>query len=89
MLAAAGQAPAGTRSVEDRQRTLEQQLTRLIATGDGYGSQGVGPVHFGLAAARPLAVEVTFLTREGRKARRIDNVDPRDWRGKALVVKPE
>ncbi len=26
--------------------------TRLVPTGDGYGSQGVGPVHFGLADER-------------------------------------
>jgi len=63
--------------------------TRLVATGDGYGSQGVMPVHFGLATAAPVTVEVTFLSRESRNTRRLENVDPRDWRGTALVVKPE
>jgi hypothetical protein len=63
--------------------------TRLVATGDGYGSQGVVPVHFGLAKLESLTVEVTFLTREGRKTQRIANVDPREWAGRALVVKAD
>jgi hypothetical protein len=46
-------------------------------------------VHFGLATHGPLVVEVTFLTREGRKKARIENVNPSEWRGRLLVVKPE
>ncbi len=60
--------------------------TRLVATGDGYGSQSVGPVHFGLATMATVTVEVTFLTREGRARKRIEDVDPRDYAGRALVV---
>ncbi len=41
--------------------------TRLVPTGDGYGSQSLVPVHFGLAEESAVDVEVTFLTREGRK----------------------
>ena len=60
--------------------------TRLVPTGDGYGSQSVVPVHFGLARSDVVTVEVTFLTREGRKRKRIEGVDPRQWTGKSFVV---
>jgi hypothetical protein len=63
--------------------------TRLVPTGDGYGSQGVVPVHFGLATYGPLAIEVTFMTRDGRKNVRLENVSPSEWRGRYLVVGPE
>jgi hypothetical protein len=63
--------------------------TRLVPTGDGYGSQSVVPVHFGLAKMEIVTVEVTFLTREGRNKKRIENVDPRQWAGRALVVKAD
>jgi FG-GAP-like repeat/ASPIC and UnbV len=62
---------------------------RLVPTGDGYGSQGDTPVHFGLADVTRVTVEVTFLTAEGRKRKRIENVDPRAWTGRALVVRAE
>ena len=61
--------------------------TRLVTAGDGYGSQSEGAVHFGLAELAPVAVEVTFLTGEGRKLQRLDAVDPLAWAGKALAVK--
>ena len=60
--------------------------TRLVSTGDGYGSQSVTPVHFGLPSLSPVTVEVTFLTREGRKVLRRPNVKPRDWIGKAVKI---
>jgi hypothetical protein len=63
--------------------------TRLVATGDGYGSQSVAPVHFGLADVAVVTVEVTFLTREGRKQKRIEGIDPREWAGRALVVRAD
>lgn len=63
--------------------------TRLVPTGDGYGSQGDLPVHFGLATLAPLTVEVTFLTRTGRMQKRIEGVDPRQWTGSALVVRAD
>jgi hypothetical protein len=43
---------------------------RLVATGDGYGSQGSTPLHFGLAHVGPVIVEVTFLTPGGRAMER-------------------
>lgn len=63
--------------------------TRLVPTGDGYGSQGVVPVHFGLADVAPVTVEVTFLALEGRVRKRLEVVDPRDWTGKSLIVRGE
>jgi VCBS repeat protein/ASPIC/UnbV protein len=63
--------------------------TRLVPTGDGYGSQSAVPVHFGLAKSEAVTVEVTFLTLKGRKQKRIEGVDPREWVGRALVVKAD
>ena len=63
--------------------------TRLVPTGDGYGSQSMVPVHFGLANAGVVRVEVTFLTREGRKLKRLEGIDPRKWARRVLVVKPD
>ena len=60
--------------------------TRLVPTGDGYGSQSAVPVHFGLANGAMVTVEVTFLTREGRKLQRLQGIDPTRWAGRALVV---
>ncbi len=62
---------------------------RLVPTGDGYGSQGAVPVHFGLNDLGIVTVEVTFLTREGRRKRTLAGVDPRALAGKALVVTPQ
>jgi hypothetical protein len=57
---------------EVRLRSREGELigTRLVATGDGYGSQSSGPLHFGLARSGPVIVEVTFLTPTGRAVER-------------------
>ena len=62
---------------------------RIVATGDGYGSQGVAPAHFGLAGARRVDVEVTFLTPKGRIAKRLKGVDPAEWVGRVIVVKQD
>ena len=63
--------------------------TRLVPTGDGYGSQSDVPVHFGFAEAGALTVEVTFLSRDGRRRKRVEGIDPREWAGRSLVVKAE
>ena len=63
--------------------------TRLVPTGDGYGSQGTGPVHFGLADDAAVTVEVTFLTREGRVRKVVPDVDPRTRVGDALIVRAD
>jgi len=61
--------------------------TRLVPSGDGYNSQGTQPVHFGVPQDQPVTVEVTFLTSKGRVTQKVENVRPRDWDGKVLVVK--
>jgi hypothetical protein len=61
--------------------------TRLVATGDGYGSQSAAPVHFGLRFPGPVTIEVTFLSREGRRLQRLPNVNPGDWIGRPVKVR--
>ena len=63
--------------------------TRIVPTGDGYGSQSDVPVHFGLGGGTTVDVKVTFLTRTGRNEKLIKGVDPREWAGKVLVVKED
>jgi hypothetical protein len=66
--------------------TFPENGRRLVATGDRYGSQSIVPVHFGLTRMADVIIEVTFLTRDGRRRKRIEGVDPLQWTGKALVV---
>jgi hypothetical protein len=61
--------------------------TRLVPTGDGYGSQGATPVHFGLPDVDAVTVEVTFLGREGRLRQRFDHGLNAAAPGKPLVVR--
>ena len=61
--------------------------TRLVPAGGGYNSQSAAPVHFGLAAAGLVRVEVTFMTPAGRKVQAIEDVNPADFRGRRLVVR--
>lgn len=60
--------------------------TRLVAAGGGYNAQSAGPVHFGLAALAPVRVEVTFMTKAGRRTQAVAGVRPADYRGRSLVV---
>lgn len=61
--------------------------TRLVDTGGSYCAQNAMPVHFGLAEQGKVDVEVTALTREGRKITRVAGVDPSTLNGKALTVR--
>ncbi len=61
--------------------------TRLVPAGGGYNSQSAAPVHFGLAAAGLVRVEVTFMTPAGRKVQAIEDVNPADFHGRRLVVR--
>jgi len=61
--------------------------TRQVVTGGGYNSQRAAPVHFGLARLEPVQVEVTFMTKAGRKPQRLESVNPADYYGKSLVVR--
>ena len=60
---------------------------RQVPTGGGYNTQRAAPVHFGLASLAPVTVEVTFMTRSGRKAQTVKNISPADHYGKSLVVR--
>jgi len=61
--------------------------TREIMTGGGYNVQSAAPVHFGLAKLEPVTVEVTFMSKTGRKTQTVKNVNPADHYGKSLVVR--
>ena len=61
--------------------------TRQVVTGGGYNSQRAAPVHFGLARLAPVRVEVTFMSKTGRKTQKMNNVNPADYRGKSLVIR--
>jgi hypothetical protein len=61
--------------------------TRLVDTGSGYDAQNVMPVHFGLPSDAAVDVEVIFPHGGKRTVTRVPGVDPRRWRGKALVVR--
>ena len=60
---------------------------RLVDTGGGYCSQNAMPVHLGLPVDGNVDVEVTALTREGRKITRVAGVDPQSLKGKPLTVR--
>jgi hypothetical protein len=61
--------------------------TRQVSSGGGYNSQSAIPLHFGLAKLQPLTIEVTFMTKQGRKQQTIRNVNPANFYGKTLVIR--
>ena len=61
--------------------------TSILDTGSGYNSQNAIPVHFGLRGVESVDVEVTVLTKKGRKILRLENVDPKSYVGRYLIVK--
>jgi hypothetical protein len=61
--------------------------TRQVVTGGGYNSQRAAPVHFGLATLEPVRVDVTFMSKGGRKTQTLPKVNPADFRGKSLVIR--
>jgi hypothetical protein len=61
--------------------------TRVVPAGGGYNAQSAMPVHFGLATLAPVRVEVTFMSRNGRKPQLVNGVNPADFRGRSLVVR--
>ena len=61
--------------------------TRQVSTGGGYNSQSVIPLHFGLAKLEPVTVEVTFMSKQGRRKQTIKNVNPASFYGKTLVIR--
>jgi hypothetical protein len=61
--------------------------TRQVVTGGGYNSQRAAPVHFGLASLQPVRVEVTFMSKAGRRKQSVNNVNPADYYGKQVVIR--
>ena len=59
----------------------------ILDTGSGYNSQNAMPVHFGLANVGRVDVEVTTLTKNGRKTALLSRVDPKEHTGRWLVVR--
>jgi hypothetical protein len=63
---------------------------RIVDSGGGYCSQSILPVHVGLPTLSPggkVDVEVTRMTRDGRKVTRVANVNPDALPKRVLVVK--
>jgi hypothetical protein len=61
--------------------------SRQVATGGGYNTQRAAPVHFGLATVQPISVEVTFMSKDGRKRQVVDGVNPAHYLGKCLDIR--
>ena len=61
--------------------------TNILDTGSGYNSQNAIAVHFGLRGVKSVDIEVTVMSKNGRKNVRLTNVDPQTYKGRYLVVK--
>jgi hypothetical protein len=62
-------------------------MVRLVDSGSGYNAQNDMPVHFGLAAAGAVDVEVSWPAAGRTIVMTMRNVDPRRWQGRALVAR--
>jgi len=58
-----------------------------VSTGGGYNSQHAAPVHFGVPGQSKVTVEVTYMSKAGRKVQRISNVSLASYYGKSLIVR--
>jgi hypothetical protein len=58
-----------------------------VNTGGGYNSQHAAPVHFGVPGQSRVTVEVTFMSKTGRKVHRVPNVSLANYYGKSLIVR--
>jgi len=63
--------------------------TRQLSTGDGYNSENAAPLHFGLRSLDPVKVEVTWMTKKGRKLQTLSNVKPSLYVRKSLVIEEQ
>lgn len=61
--------------------------TRLVDTGSGYDAQNAMPVHFALAGASRVKVEVTTMSQSGRVVNTLTNINPADYKGRWLSVR--
>ena len=58
-----------------------------VSTGGGYNSQNAAPVHFGVPGQTRVAVEVTFMSKAGRKVHRVPNVSLASYYGKSIIIR--
>jgi hypothetical protein len=63
--------------------------TRIVDTGSGFCSQNAMPVHFGLPTEGNVDVEVTTMTRDGRKIAKVANVEANKLVWRTLVLNIE
>jgi len=61
----------------------------LVDTGSGYDAQNDLPVHFGLPGAQPVDVVITLVGLGLRTTHTVGDVDPMQYRGRALTVRVE
>ncbi|MBI2408591.1 MAG: CRTAC1 family protein [Gemmatimonadetes bacterium] len=61
--------------------------SRLVVAGGGYDAQRAAPVHVGLARRGRVTVEVTFMSRDGRRTQSVRHVEPSRYRGRSLVIR--
>jgi hypothetical protein len=61
--------------------------TRLVDSGSGYNSQNDIPVHFGLPSAEPVDIEIVWPMGGRRVTVREESVDPKDYVGRAVVIR--
>ena len=61
--------------------------TRIMDTGGGYCSQNVMPAHFGLAKDGPVDIEVTSLTKSGRKLTKMAAISADAVQGRIVTMR--
>ena len=61
--------------------------SRIISAGSDYNCQSAMAVHFGLPEMQNVDVEITSMTKNGRKNVRLTNINPQTYQGKYLIVK--
>jgi len=61
--------------------------TGILDTGSGYNAQNAMPVHFGMAGRERVDVEITSMTKGGRKISRLTNVSPGGLPNNCLAIR--
>jgi len=61
----------------------------IVDTGGGYASQNIAPVHVGLGTDAAVDVEITTLTKAGRKLMTLSKLTPDRILGRIAIVKTQ
>ena len=56
-------------------KTKKLLASRIIDTGGGYVSQNVTPIHFGLGSVDLVDIKITYMSKQGRKTKYINNIN--------------